>query len=458
MTDLLARLRNMLKRPWPSPTRFESREAVERAIGFGRIREQLWPQLNDLDDWETGLFHYLLDVYFDGGFIYAIIQAQGKLFRADVSIVGDTVTLGELLPVTELFVPVVGTQRQITRVFEQADGRFRWLSISATAFLNRVQEIDSTALFDSFVAHATETGEFPYRTFLHEGEMLRTGQADLLAREGYVYITSGLYEQNNPLAMIEIMAFQNNPERWGESIGYLPDAPPEMMRIAGTDISVPVYTVGRHVEISTCLRDQAANWFTIPFIAEVKRMNAALRATLEALMKDASLPEDERADLLTQFGALVDGVNERATEPGAIARTQTQAPETTEPDTPAEGLVVDESVIRAIVAELEAQGLVTRAQAENEAITQLTEAVNALTATVAEVEDAVNRNFTNVDGRLAAVEDALDVEEELLEDMPPAPQRTVVYRPSNPNPATDDGDEPAEPAGLAKLKPIPGVK
>lgn len=454
MTDLLAKLRNMLKRA----SRFESRDAVERAIGFGRIREQLWPQLNDLDDWEDGKFHYLLDVYFDGGFIYAIIQAQGKLFRADVSIVGDTVMLGDLLPVTELFVPVVGTQRQITRVFELEDGRYRWLSISATAFLNRVQEIDSTALFDSFVAHANDTGEFPYRTFLHQGEVMRTGQADFLAREGYVYITSGLYEQDNPLAMVEIMAFRNNPGAWGESIGYMADAPPEMLRVAD-GISVPVYTVGRHKEISTCLSDQAANWFTIPFVAEVNRMNAGLRATLQSLIKDANLPEDEQDAFLAQFGALVDGVNERATEPGTIARATATEPETPEqeapePETPEPAqLVVDDSVIRAIVDELEARG-VTRSQVTDDAaVTELTEAVNALRAEVATVTEAVNRNFKNVDTRLAGLEDAFDDEEERLEDMPPTPQRTVVYRPSNP--VAEEGDEePIEPPGLKKLKPV----
>lgn len=180
-------------------------------------------------------------------------------------------------------------------------------------------------------------------------------------------------------------------------------------------------------------------------------------------MDDAALPEEERDALLAQFEQAVDSVNERATEPGAIARAQAQPqavdedPEP-EPEPETGTLEVDESVIRAVLAEMEAQGLVTRAQADDSSITQLTDAVNALTATVAEVEDAVNRNFTHVDGRLAAVEDALDVEEELLEDMPPAPQRTVVYRPSNPDPDTDDGDAPVEPAGLAKLAPVPGVK
>lgn len=58
-------------------------------------------------------------------------------------------------------------------VYRQADGRWRWFSISATSVLNRVGEIDSRELFDNFIRRFPEQNTKPFRTFYHKGEAAR---------------------------------------------------------------------------------------------------------------------------------------------------------------------------------------------------------------------------------------------------------------------------------------------
>lgn len=454
---IVSRLRALTQRS-KSP-QFESAEAVERAIGFSRLRDQVWPLIDALDIPERGLWHWLSDVYFDSGALYVLIYTStGRLLRASLAVSGDSVSMGTPVPVTEMHVPTA-ENRVVTRVFETEDGRFRWLSISNVAIMNRVGELDSTALFDSFVAHANDTGEYPYRTFWHQGEQLRTGQADFIARDGYCYITSGLYDEDNELALIEIAALQNNPEGWGESIGFLPTALPELLRVAD-DLNIPVYTRGINREISTCPEVMAASWFTTPMTMEV-RMNDGVKKGLQQLMADAGVVDEDAVALLANFEGAVDRANAHAGKPGVIARSTAAAPatavaeEATEKSNEGE-IVVDESVIAAIVAHLERSGhLVPPATAEVSIELPDVDAIVArvsegLDTRLGELAQQINDNFAVLSERVGAVEDALDLDAERLEDMPETTQRTVVYRPSNQVP---DGEGPtgSEPAGLEKL-------
>lgn len=453
---IVSRLRALTQRV--KSQQFESAEAVERAIGFSRLRDQVWPLIDALDIPERGLWHWLSDVYFDSGLLYVLIYTStGRLLRASLTVSGDSVSMGTPVPVTEMHVPTA-ENRVVTRVFETGNGRFRWLSISNVAIMNRVGELDSTALFDSFVAHASETGEYPYRTFWHQGEVMRTGQADFLARDGFCYITSGLYDEDNELALIEIAALQNNPEGWGESIGFLPTALPSLLRVAN-DVNVPVYIQGINREISTCPEVMAASWFTVPMMMEVNRMNEGVKKGLQQLMADAGVTGDDATALLGHFEGAVDRVNTHAQQPGVIARSTAAVPATAVAEEEAEKsndegeIVVDESVIEAIVAQLERTGRLATA----EATIELPD-VDAIVARVSEGLDTrlgelaqqINDNFAVLSERVGTVEDALDLEAERLEDMPETTQRTVVYRPSNQVP---DGEEPirSEPAGLEKL-------
>lgn len=455
---IVSRLKALTQRS--KPQQFESAAAVERAIGFSRLRDQVWPLIDALDIPERGLWHWLSDVYFDSGSLYVLISTStGRLLRANLTVSGDSVSMGTPVPVTEMHIPSA-ENRVVTRVFETENGRFRWLSISNVAIMNRVGELDSTALFDSFIAHANETGEYPYRTFWHQGEVMRTGQADFLARDGFCYITSGLYDEDNELALIEIAALQNNPEGWGESIGFESTALPSLLRVAD-DVNIPFYIQGINREISTCPEVMAASWFTTPMTMEVNRMNEGVKKGLQQLMADARVTDEDATALLGHFEGAVDRVNTHAQQPGVIARSTATVPATAVAEEEAEEsndgeIVVDESVIEAIVAQLERSGrLVPPATAE--ASTELPD-VDAIVARVSEGLDArlgelaqqINDNFAVLSERVGTVEDALDLEAERLEDMSETTQRTIVYRPSNQVP---DGEEPirSEPAGLEKL-------
>lgn len=233
----------------------------ERALSMPRLYEAISSLLYEGDDWP-----FLLDVYADGGDLYALTTQDGRLYRQPIGVQGEMVTLGERQQVMEAH-PTVNQSRTVIR--QQADGRWRWYSISATSVLNRVGEIDSRDLFDSFITHAQETGEYPIRMFYHQGEGYRTGQADFLARDGYCYVTSGVFD-DTPLARAEVAARQADPDYWGESIGFLPKADPDMVGIA-EGINIPVYRRGINREISTLPEREAASLFTVTR-QEVQRM------------------------------------------------------------------------------------------------------------------------------------------------------------------------------------------
>jgi hypothetical protein len=276
----------------------------ERAIALGRVRDQLWTMLSERETWS-----FPLDVYFDGGELYAIVAEDGKLYRVGLAVDGESVSLGEWLQVTEIHEPI----QPRSRIFRQADGTYRWLNISAVAVLNRVAEIDSRALFDSFIARAEETGEYPQRDFFHLGDPSVIGQTDLLLRDDAVLISGGLFN-DTPLAGAVARAIAAEPDAWGDSISYVPSQPPDLVEI--TDgVSVPVYSAGVLRHISTLPERRAASLFTTATVKEVMRMRQEIKDALYGL-KEHGLPEDEIEALIAQ----VDGTNRTVEEDRLINR------------------------------------------------------------------------------------------------------------------------------------------
>jgi len=412
----------------------------DRAVALGRLFGQLGDALRNDSEHSLAWPH---DLYRDDdGSMFAIVSERGKLYRVALSFTEDSVTLGEWVSVVEQFQPVGQATR--TRVIRQADGRYRWLSISCTSVLNRVGEIDSKALFDSFVEHALETGKYPYRTFYHQGEALRTGQADFLARDENVFITSGLYDDDNPLAEAEIKARGKDPERWGESINYLPTSPPEMFEIAD-GVTIPVYASGIMRETSTLPVDKAAAWFTATCDQEVRRMRQdVLDALIELLGGDA-----KRA---AEFAALVDGTNREIADGGLVSR-EAETPEPTQetPDPAPEPPVVD----REVVLDESALTLITAQFAEmlapfTEQIEALKTALAGLADTQAGALDETRKAREALDTRIKAVErDDEAKHREWAADMPRRETLTVTHRPREAN--RPDNDEPEKPNPSAVL-------
>lgn len=293
-------------------------EAAEREPPEEARAMDSWELLSQIDtaifESEEHGYAYLMDVYFDDNSIYAIANSEGRLYKIPFVISGNDVTLGAWQAVEHEFAPV--EQRSAFTVKRQADGRYRWFSQSCTAVLNRSGEIDSTELFDNFIRRLAEYG-YPYRTFYHQGEAFRTGQADFVARDGYVLITSGLYDDTE-LAQLEVRARENDPDYWGESISYFP-LQREVIRIA--DVNIPVYTDGYMSEISTLPEQDAAALFTkTNQKQEVSRMLQG--KALDAFMKlaaDAGMDATAAQAWLEQN---VDETNRQISDTGLIARAQ----------------------------------------------------------------------------------------------------------------------------------------
>lgn len=362
----------------------DAREASERKRAMGMLR--LFPLVKDAvnaaypNEWQ-----YLVDIYHDGPEMFALTEVEGRLYRIPVSLVGETVSLGERVQVTEMF-PSVETPAQ-TRVFRQADGRWRWFSVSASAVVNKDGEIDSRALFDNLVQRAEESGDYPYRTFYHRGEAFRTGQTDFLARDGYLLISSGLYDDGE-LAALEVAARQESPERWGDSIHYKQIGEPDILRLEG-GVELPVYNDGELIEISTLLSQHASGWFTTSRVQqEVVRMldEKAMTAFVELFGGD----EDKARTWLTEN---VDEVNRTIAEQGLVARS-TDDDDTEPEDAPIGGgggavtetvIEMDEATLDDIVRQVAESGPVQVVFGElRDEVTRLAKLAKGLQASLAQ--------------------------------------------------------------------------
>lgn len=293
-------------------------EQQERAVTIGNVWTTVQNHLSEMDttnesgDYQSG--GYVLDVYIDDTGAFAIItHSDGKLYKVPVTIDANSqVIVGEEQLVVVDFKPI--TARGIT-IKRQADGRVRWFAMPAcTAVLNRSGEIDSRALFDSFVEHIERNGgTYPELDFFHLGERLILGTADWVARDGFSYCASGLFDDTE-IGRAAAKAIEADPNYWGLSIAYLPTQEPEKLRSAD-GIEIPVYNAGINRYISLLPEDTAASILTsISTGEEVNRMDKKIKDALKKLTGDD-------AALLDNIVAAVDDVNRSATD--MINREQT---------------------------------------------------------------------------------------------------------------------------------------
>lgn len=425
----------------------------QRSMALGRVYQQVDTALYNLDS--DGDWPWLLDIYLDDGAIYALTAAGGLLYRYPVTVDGETVTLGERQQVTEVHQPVAERGMGI-RVHRQADGRYRFTLIAATAVLNRVGEIDSRELFENFVRRAEESGEYPLYMFYHQGDRLRIGQVDFLAVDDAAYIASGLYddEAENRLAGAARRRAQDEPDYWGNSIGFNPIGDPDMVEIAD-GVRVPVFRDGVNVEISMLPEQDAAAWFTaLRATSQEVRMNQKTKDALERLLADDP-------DALAEFEDLVDRTNERAaeritrdadaeTEPPAAETTTTEPPA---PETPQEPETAEPETVRTVELDGDALDAIVARVIESEAFRKLGEALDAVNETlealgrqVAENRQRADRDAKKHRERLEALE--LDEDKKrgiwLADQSTRQYQRLQVglYRPRDAH-APEDGEQPA---------------
>jgi hypothetical protein len=461
----------------------ENSEEIERSIGFGRLREQLWDALENSTQAAAG-WAYPIDVYIgdDGSSLFSIVTQNGKLFQVPITISEDNLSLGEWTQVTEVFEPVSQSKLVIR---ELPDGSHRWLGVVATSVINRVGQIDSTELFDSFVAHWLDTGEDPRVDYYHMGdsdpEAWEFGTADYLAREGCCYIASGTFDEDHPLAKATIQAYERDPEgTWGWSIEFYALTEAEVLKLE-PKIQVPVYKKGKNTRISVVKEVDAAGLFTRIGITEEKtRMKRDIMDKLEELFGD-----DETA--LAAFVENVDTVNRTIKDDKLIHRSKTKrvddpketpAPKTDpkdedveeddeEDDGEEEGAEEEKDRVAEIV--LDDAGLAALATQVTEtpffktlqqSLTTLQESVGKLAS--GKEEDAkeitrLKKVNAKMAQRLEAVEvDETDKKQTYLEDLPRKRAVQASYRPRVEHAAADeDGEEDYAEIANGILKTLP---
>ncbi len=427
--------------------------APERAISMGQISAQVSEALEKafFEDGSMERYPWLNDIYEDQGQLVAIISAGGKLYRAPVSVDGTSVVLGELAEVEVQFTP----RRRSFSITRQADGRFRWFAVACSAVLNRVGEIDSRALFDSFV-EAAKTEGYPKLRFYHDPRM-DFGEADWLEREGNLLLASGLFDEEHPLAAAFIDACEKNRGNWGTSDGFVPLEPPQLMEV-GAGVTIPVYTKGICREISVLPEDHAAAWFTA-ITSEVTRMRKDVRDALVLLFGDEA-KADEFADTVDQRNREIDerqlvtrddGQGEDAPEPAAEGTTEEQPEPEAEPQDDAEAqapnrLVLDDAALDAIAARVGA-GFDAR-------FAELAARIDALPAMpdLAPINEALGA----VRERLSALErDEEEKRREWQADRPARQTTVISYRPRQANAPSKDAPLDRRAVAEATLAEMP---
>jgi cation transport regulator len=268
------------------------------------------------------------------------------------------------------------TQSRSFVVTRQADGKARWLMIAASATINKANSIDSTILFDNFIKHARDSGEYPILDFLHEEDTLRFGVADWLQRDGALYLASGTFDDTD-IGRAAAAGLESQPDYWGASISYRITEPPMILMGEG---EIPVYTDGINRYISIVPKRMAANLFTATVVTEeVMRMD---KRAYDELVKLVGETEAQR------FAALVDDSNRTITEVGMVTRTEEPTtPEATEEPKPTEPAQVAEAKLEPERAEV----VVAPPQEEQPPAPTLADViakVNELTLQVAELKAA----------------------------------------------------------------------
>ena len=417
---------NIIKRIAQILKPIEQPEPTERALMFDQVAQQLMEWTYE----EPGR-PYFMTFYLEQGALYGLFNDAGQLSRAaiDVDSDGQTLTIGAMEPVIHEFTPIA---RSAFYTVRQADGRTRFFMVAGTAIINRVGEIDSTKLYDDMIRRAEETGFYPKLDFYHLGEidpLFEFGQFDYLAREGVVYVGSGLFDEGHPLTSATERALKRNGEKWGASIEYYR---PQNRGIEyvdlGNGLEIAAYTEGLNTRISLLPEVAAAAWFTSMFMEKRNMDERKLKALRE-------LFEGDEAGF-NAFVAKLTNVNKEVRDQGLIFRSadqpageqaQTEQPAT---ETPAQDTVIelDDAAIAEIVK-------VARTQFESEVLTTVTGNLNTITANLAKLTEgqtALLAAFNGMQERIAVLEQDDETKQRTwLNDLPAKAQgqMRVTYRP-----------------------------
>lgn len=440
-------------------------EGIERAIGFIRLREQLWDALDNAEE-TADAWAWPIDIFVDDdNSLFAIVAQSGKLYQIPITVTDENMSLGSWTQVTEVFKPVQQSRFTVKR---QKDGRYRFVGVAATSVLNRVAEIDSTTLFDSFVEDVEETGNWPRVDFYHLGryneDAWEFGTVDFHAREGFCYVVSGLFDEDHPLATAAIRAYEEDPEKWGFSIEFYAFGEPEVI-VVEPEVRVPVYTKGRIIRVSIVKECDAASLFTR--VANVTEETVRMkRNTVDALAEFFGT-DDAAKKFLESFEIEVDGINrsvdddnlvhrakkamqrlsatdDGAADPAATTAAAASSDDNADDDEP---LVLDEAAIGELARQVAESPTFKGLEAS---IAKLQKSVDDLsTARAADHKEltALKTAAQKTGARVADLaKDEQQKKTEYQQDMPAKAGRRATFRPRDENADEDDN----APEDLAK--------
>ena len=349
-------------------------EPEERATSLDDLLWNVYEQVYDRAPmaWINGF-------YMESGEMFVVIADEGKLFKAGIAFGDEAATLDDNWEEVVIdFVPrskeelegirsiVDNKNAEATHIVRMKDGRYRWVSVSCSAVLNRSGAIDSRDLMDSFIESIERGASYPIRDFFHLGEQFRTGQTDFISREGYLLITSGLYDQDNELADYEVKARLKDPSYWGDSIEFIATEEPETLEVMD-GVELTVYNKGVLMAISTLPEENAAALFTSQTnLEEVTRMN---KRTYDAFVKLLD-GDEEKAQAFLEG---IEPTNRQIEDEDLVARESEEPEVEPETETPDETVESEEDEV-----EVEAEGddeVVTQLEIDEDTLPQLREAI-----------------------------------------------------------------------------------
>lgn len=400
--------------------------------------------------------------FLEGGILFGLFDKMGKLFRAsiDVDDDGETLVIGELQPVIHEFTPVTRSSFMVRR---QKDGRSRFFMVAATAIINRAGQIDSTLLFDDMIRRADETGFYPKLDWWHCGDvdgLLEYGQFDFLAREGVVYLGSGLLDKDHPLSILTERAVQKYPDKYGASIEYYRPKNRGMEYVPlGNGLEVVAYTEGLNTRISFLPKDYATNWYT------GMRME---RAMDEIKLRGLRTLFDGDEEEFQAFMSQLTGINREVDKLSLVSRSNTPEPARadavataplvrTPTETPKEDVSIelDDNTLTQLIT-------VLRTQLETGMLKTVTDSLSDITATLAQLttgQTGVLSQVSNIGARVETLERSDEQKQrEWKQDIPVrAGKVNVSYRPSQSAPVVETALTYAEKAAAVLDNKFPKV-
>lgn len=214
------------------------------------------------------------------------------------------------------------------RVLVLKDGEdYRWVVISSTAFLDRHKEIVSREGVTKALARAQvrKSAGQDYGPFLFWHLPLQLGRCDFQVQEGVCLIESGLFDRT-VFATKARMTLQEEADKWGASIGFLPFEGQEGTIIKGVQVKC-VWTDIDIRERSLLPLLKAANPFASIQVRGGSSMDAQQEKALRQLVADDSFADEvvKRVDALNA---------KAASDPAAVHKNASPAPAPVTPAAP----------------------------------------------------------------------------------------------------------------------------